>query len=279
MGEVQTGVRVKAEGLGITGKTLITSLMLWYDGNRDSGPGELALLAFATGQLAYGTIVLATYALHFRRVSWWPKRVGLSPELYNVADRQTLRLSLSMTSQSLFKHLLTEGDKFFLSWLSPLQDQGGYAIAVNYGKISYKTLDVAENIPGSLIARIVFQPIEETLRIYFSKVLATQETSQREGAPDHIVPKQDRTQLQQASSAITSLLALQASFAIILVMFGSTYISIVLHLLLPPQYLATNAPNVLSAWIWYIPVLAVNGGLEAFVSSAATPADLTRQSR
>jgi hypothetical protein len=39
-----------------------------------------------------------------------------------------------MTSQSFLKHLLTEGDKFLLSWFSPLQDQGGYAIAVNYGK-------------------------------------------------------------------------------------------------------------------------------------------------
>lgn len=38
-----------------------------------------------------------------------------------------------MTLQSLVKHFLTEGDKFILSWFSPLQDQGGYAIAVNYG--------------------------------------------------------------------------------------------------------------------------------------------------
>lgn len=40
-----------------------------------------------------------------------------------------------MTAQSLFKHVLTEGDKFILSWVSPLQDQGGYAIAVNYGEL------------------------------------------------------------------------------------------------------------------------------------------------
>jgi len=63
------------------------------------------------------------------------------------------------------------------------------------------------------------------------------------------------------------------------VTFGSAYISIVLHILLPPQYLSTSAPSVLEAWIWYIPVLAVNGGLEAFVSSVAIPKDLNRQSR
>lgn len=38
-----------------------------------------------------------------------------------------------MTGQSIVKHILTEGDKIILSWWSPLQDQGGYAIAVNYG--------------------------------------------------------------------------------------------------------------------------------------------------
>ena len=52
-----------------------------------------------------------------------------------------------MTGQSLVKHFLTEGDKFLVSRLSPLADQGGYAVAANY---------------GSLVARIVFQPIEET---------------------------------------------------------------------------------------------------------------------
>jgi hypothetical protein len=38
-----------------------------------------------------------------------------------------------MTGQSLVKHFLTEGDKFLVSRLSPLEDQGGYAIASNYG--------------------------------------------------------------------------------------------------------------------------------------------------
>lgn len=39
-----------------------------------------------------------------------------------------------MTAQSVVKHFLTEGDKFLVSYLSPLADQGGYALASNYGK-------------------------------------------------------------------------------------------------------------------------------------------------
>ena len=44
-----------------------------------------------------------------------------------------LHLSVAMTGQSVIKHFLTEGDKFLVSKLSPLADQGGYAVASNYG--------------------------------------------------------------------------------------------------------------------------------------------------
>jgi hypothetical protein len=41
-----------------------------------------------------------------------------------------------MTLQSFVKHLLTEGDKFAVSRTSKLADQGGYAVASNYGKLA-----------------------------------------------------------------------------------------------------------------------------------------------
>jgi oligosaccharide translocation protein RFT1 len=59
MAELRTNVRVRAEGLGITGKTVVTFLVLVYDSRREER--TLALLAFATGQLAYGIIVLGAY--------------------------------------------------------------------------------------------------------------------------------------------------------------------------------------------------------------------------
>lgn len=49
-------------------------------------------------------------------------------------DPDFLRLSGAMTGQSVVKHFLNEGDKFLVSRLSPLADQGGYAIASNYGQ-------------------------------------------------------------------------------------------------------------------------------------------------
>ena len=48
-------------------------------------------------------------------------------------DTELLHLSGAMTAQSVVKHFLTEGDKLLISRLSPLADQGGYAVASNYG--------------------------------------------------------------------------------------------------------------------------------------------------
>lgn len=124
---------------------------------------------------------------------------------------------------------------------------------------------------GSLIARIVFQPIEETLRVFFSKILNS--TSKEKDA------EEKTRSTTQAENTLRSLLSIQASFSLIFVTFGSTYLPIFLTLLLPQQYMATSAPRILAAWVWYIPVLALNGGLEAFLSSVASPKDLNKQSR
>jgi len=46
-----------------------------------------------------------------------------------------LKLSYALTKQSFFKQILTEGDKVIVSRISPIEDQGGYALALNYGKL------------------------------------------------------------------------------------------------------------------------------------------------
>jgi len=175
---------------------------------------------------------------------------------------------MTMTTQSIVKHFLTEGDKLIISWFSPLHDQGGYAIATNYGEgclfLSFLCPNSVNHL-GSLVARVVFNPIEETLRLYFSRILGTDSKTQ--------------LSIQQAVDILHALLAIQLTFSMMLLVFGSAYLPILLPLLLPRQYLSTSAPSVLAAWVWYIPVMAVNGGLEAFHSSVATPKDLNAQSR
>ena len=124
---------------------------------------------------------------------------------------------------------------------------------------------------GSLVARIVFQPIEETLRVFFSRIL--------NNTPKDKDPEVKMLSVTRAANALRSLLSVQVSLLLIFITFGSAYLPIFLPLLLPQQYMATSAPRILAAWVWYIPVLALNGGLEAFLSSVASPKDLNDQSR
>ena len=184
-----------------------------------------------------------------------------------------------MTGQSVVKHFLTEGDKFLVSRLSPLEDQGGYAIASNYGVFDVTSTtfsDVNILISGSLVARIVFQPIEETSRLYFSKSLSS--SSQKEtgmkGEDDNSSDSR-----QAASKILSSLLLLFSHLLLLLVTFGPPYLSIVTTLLLPPRFQSTSAPSILRSYVFYIPMMAFNGVLEAFFASTSTPLELKHQSR
>jgi oligosaccharide translocation protein RFT1 len=124
---------------------------------------------------------------------------------------------------------------------------------------------------GSLVARVVFQPVEETSRIFFSHALADTPSSTSKGP--------SWQSLQSASSVLLSILAVQCSSAVLLLVFGLAYMPIAVYILLPSQYITTSAPEILTAWVWYIPVLAVNGVLEAFLSSVSDTRNLNKQSR
>lgn len=49
-------------------------------------------------------------------------------------DPSSTSLAIANTRQSVVKHLLTEADRIAVGRISPLREQGGYAIAMNYGE-------------------------------------------------------------------------------------------------------------------------------------------------
>jgi len=75
---------------------------------------------------------------------------------------------------------------------------------------------------GSLLARIVFQPIEEVMRLYFSKTFA------QEANVD--------SALKDVATALTSLVSIQLELSIFSLAFGTAYLPILLPILLPPIY-------------------------------------------
>lgn len=113
--------------------------------------------------------------------------------------------------------------------------------------------------PGSLVARIIFQPVEETLLLHWSRALDAPAT----------VP------------LLTLALRLSSHLALLLPVFVPPLLPLVLPFLLPRRYTAeTSAGLTLQTYLAaYLPLLSLNGILEAFHAASATPAQVARQAK
>ncbi|KAL4261502.1 Oligosaccharide translocation protein RFT1 [Pleurotus pulmonarius] len=253
---LRTDIRVRAEGLGVTLKSVTTFLILYFSHHSHitGDARQYALLAYAFGQLAYSITLTLSYATAFKDKSL---SLGWRKLENNTAEATSL----------IPTYFIPQSDKLVLSSFSvSLAAQGGYAIAANY---------------GSLVARLVFLPIEESLRLFFSRILALPSPASPSQSPstEPSSPSRSMSSLLHAHGSLATLLKSQLSLSLILVTFAPIYLPYVLPLLLPPAFLQeTNAAELLQAWLWCLPVLSLNGGLESFVAVTAETGDIARQS-
>lgn len=308
----QFGVRAAAESVATFLRCAVTlGIAVW--GARTGR--EMGTLPFAVGQCVYAVGLLAVYLWKGWKLSGregfslWPRRLLVSggekkqqqredgkgngggrekKDLFVLGYfyRPTLDLASSMMAQSVVKHILTQGDTFLVSILSTPTAQGVYALANNY---------------GGLLARLVFQPVEESSRSYFSRLLADSTPSPSPSSPSTPSPsspsspssKPSSTALSQASSSLTTLLKSYLLLSLPLLVFGPPASSPLLTLIAGRRWTSSgsssststtstvsvdSAPATLSLYMYYIPLLALNGILEAFVSSVASEAQVHRQS-
>jgi len=171
--------------------------------------------------------------------------------IFSYFSRSLLALGMSLFVQGVVKHLLTQGDVFLVSYLASLQDQGIYALASNY---------------GGLIARMIFQPIEESSRNYFGKLLST------------VDGKPSKAMIESGSRNLHNLLRFYGLLSLSAVSVGPTIAPLLLSLVAGSRWTSTGAGEVLAKYCYYIPLLAVNGVTEAFISSIATESELNHQS-
>jgi oligosaccharide translocation protein RFT1 len=139
-----------------------------------------------------------------------------------------------------------------LATFSTLEDQGIYSFASNY---------------GGLVARMVFQPIEESSRNLWSKQLNTADKDKKE----------HKGQIEAARSHLTDILRAYAILAVLALGIGPDVVPIGLKTLMGSRWMSEKVQGLLSAYCCYIPFLAFNGVTEAFVSAAVSPADIRRQ--
>lgn len=274
------GARVSAEGVATFGKCAVTLAAAVWASRRGL---ELGVLPFALGQVAYGSGLLVTYTWYGAGLaraggfSLLPRRLGRGDEyVLSYFYQPTVKLASSMMVQSFVKHILTQGDTFLVSALSTPTAQGVYALANNY---------------GGLAARLVFQPVEESSRNYYSRLLSSdgepapatpapekQTAEKGQSASGQGGPRPSTTALAQASENLTTLLRFYTFASVPLLALGPTAAPLALSLIAGPRWTASGAGEALAAYVYYVPLLAINGLAEGFVASVATEAQVHLQS-
>jgi hypothetical protein len=234
---------------------------------------DIGVLPFALGQLAYALSLLVVYTYKTWPVSkadkfsLFPGKIPSTqeaPTILNYFSTPLLRLTGSLTLQSTLKYILTQGDSLLITSLASLADQGAYALASNY---------------GGLIARMLFQPIEESSRNMFAKLCADAGPGQDvKEKKDLKITEERRQNLVQASHVLTTILHLYGIISLFAIALGPTLAPLLLGIVAGKKWSATSAATVLSTYCYYIPFLAINGVTEAFVAAVATSKELYAQS-
>ncbi|KAF9771273.1 hypothetical protein IL306_011087 [Fusarium sp. DS 682] len=256
---LQFGTRAAAESIA----TFLRCIAVFGSAVWASKHSDIGVLPFALGQITYGISLLLVYLVSGYRLastigfSLLPKTITSKDNRFwaFLFDRSTIGLAGSMMAQSVVKHLLTQGDTFLISFLASASVQGTYALANNY---------------GSLLARLLFQPVEESSRSYFSRLLSSVTPVKQGGKPVQ--------EVTEAKQNLQTLLRLYILLSSIIISIGPFAAPPLLAIVAGKQWAGSGAGDVLAAYCFYIPFLGLNGLTESFVASVATEAEVHIQS-
>ncbi|XP_023571441.1 protein RFT1 homolog isoform X5 [Octodon degus] len=163
------------------------------------------------------------------------------------------KLTWSFFKQSFLKQILTEGERYVMTFFNILNfgDQGVY--------------DIVNNL-GSLVARLIFQPIEESFYLFFAKVL--------EREKDATLQKQEDVAV--AATVLESLLKLALLTGLTITIFGFAYSQLALDIYGGAMLSLGSGPVLLRSYCVYVLLLAINGVTECFVFAAMSKEEVDR---
>uniref|UniRef100_A0A8C6DIB8 Protein RFT1 homolog n=1 Tax=Moschus moschiferus TaxID=68415 RepID=A0A8C6DIB8_MOSMO len=253
-------LKVIAESLSVILKSVLTALLvLWLP--------HWGLYIFSLAQLFYTTVLVLCYVIYFAKVLGSPESAkqqalpvsSMTDLLPSMTRSRTFvnweeaKLTWSFFKQSFLKQILTEGERYVMTFLNVLNfgDQGVY--------------DIVNNL-GSLVARLIFQPIEESFYIFFAKVL--------EREKDATLQKQEDVAV--AAAVLESLLKLALLTGLTITVFGFAYSQLVLDIYGGAMLSSGSGPVLLRAYCLYVLLLAINGVTECFTFAAMSKEEVDR---
>ncbi|XP_054966033.1 protein RFT1 homolog isoform X6 [Pan paniscus] len=253
-------LKVIAESLSVILKSVLTAfLVLWLP--------HWGLYIFSLAQLFYTTVLVLCYVIYFTKLLGSPESTKLqtlpvsriTDLLPNITRNgafinwKEAKLTWSFFKQSFLKQILTEGERYVMTFLNVLNfgDQGVY--------------DIVNNL-GSLVARLIFQPIEESFYIFFAKVL--------ERGKDATLQKQEDVAV--AAAVLESLLKLALLAGLTITVFGFAYSQLALDIYGGTMLSSGSGPVLLRSYCLYVLLLAINGVTECFTFAAMSKEEVDR---
>lgn len=161
---------------------------------------------------------------------------------------------LSFAKQGVLKQVLTEGEKYVMS-VSPVLSFSEQA-----------TYDIVNNM-GSLAARFIFRPIEDSSYFYFTQTIAR----------DIRLKDQKQEQVLESGQVLSNLCKAVTSIGLLSFVFGQSYAGTLLLLYGGSDFVSGGLPEVLLRWHCFaIVLLAVNGITEGYMFATITSKEIDR---
>ncbi|KAJ3166689.1 Oligosaccharide translocation protein rft1 [Geranomyces variabilis] len=266
---VQSGLmyraRARVEGSGLLVRCLVTFALTLASCTSKSGDEEAdacGVRSYAWGHVAYSVMLVLGYMWELSRDRGGlravlqvlrPRRIDSGgPRSPYYFDRFLLSVAWSFTAQSGLKYALTEGDRLVLLWMGRGNDEKG----------AYKMVSDL----GSLIARIVFQPIEEAARAFFSKTLTGGKA---------LRVRDITLSIDLLSTLLRFHLLLGAYFVFLAPNYSGTLIALLYG---PAKASSPEIVLALAVYCFYVPLMGINGIAEGFVQGVGDSAAIRRQS-
>ena len=248
IGQIMLFVKIKAiiDGICLAVRCTVTAILV-------VNYPHWGIIPFFVMQLVYSALMASLYYIYFVYYvcyvhpppdfpfqsvrDFFPKMIPDKPFI----DSELAGLILSFFKQSLLKQMLTEGERYVMTFFRVLSfaDQGVY--------------DVINNL-GSLAARFIFLPIEDGFYLFTTQTL-------HRGA---IAKNQSSESMDLVSRVFESLLRIVVLIGVTIVTFGYGYSHLLLDMYGGATISTGSGPTLLRWYCAYVLLIAVNGVTEGF---------------
>lgn len=163
------------------------------------------------------------------------------------------RLTWSFFKQGIMKQVLTEGERYIMTLFSVLtfSEQGVY--------------DIVNNL-GSLAARFLFRPVEDSAYFYFSQMVAR----------DTTIQEQNQKHMAESANVLYQLLRCITCIGLVIVVFGQSYSQLLLYLYGGESLIIGPGPTLMRTHCLAVLLLAINGITECYAFATMNTAQLDK---